>query len=721
MSAMNRIIEALRSHGCDPKPRGRGYRARCPAHDDRNPSLDVDEGDEGRVLMTCRAGCDNKHIVAKIGKTMADLMPDHQGGTSGNTRRTATKAKRPFDTLEAAIQAGERSTKGTHAATYIYKAREGSVVGAVVRFDLPTPGGEKQTKTFRPFHFVQEGWRFGDPHGGFPLYRLHLLARDGSRRVDLFEGEKCADAAAEIGLNSTSIAHGARGIKTTDLSPLTEQTVYLWPDHDKAGEAWAQELAAALRDIGCKVYICRIPGLPDKGDIVDALGVDGPWHDLDAAECRELMGAIVEAAPVWRAPEGARDTARSAATTTGLGLRAKPMSEIEPAPVMWLWPDRIPLAKVSIFAGEPGKNKSTIALDIAARVSTGCGWPDAQGVTYEPGSVLLISAEDGAADTIRPRLDLAGADVSRIKWVEGTDAIPPFDPEQAVKPEPELRPFDISQDIADLEQTISNTPNCRLVLLDPIGAFLGDSTNSHRDADVRRLLHPLSMLAERTGVAVVAIMHFRKSGGSGVHAVQGSIAWTAAARAVWGFMEDFDNPHLGRLMLPMKMNLARDTNGLGCRIESGDNGHPYIEWYPVPVEMTYDEAMAEAARLQAETERRAPGPVPEALNTAVSWLEDALADGPRQVREIEGVAKTAGISEGTLKRARRKLNVISEPGAGRIYWMRMPEQVEQDSPEHERPAQPAPCDLYTTSEPAPPVAENPTNGSESKGGSGCTS
>jgi len=295
------------------------------------------------------------------------------------------------------------------------------------------------------------------------------------------------------------------------------------------------------------------------------------------------------------------------------------LAEIEPEPVQWLWPNRFALGKLTIVAGDPGLGKSFLTMDIAARVSTGAGWPDRPGEPFEPGGVIILSAEDDPADTIIPRLIAAQADRTKIKALKA---------------------------VRDL---------------DPITAYTGQ-TDSHKNAETRGLLAPLSDLAAKHDVAMVAVSHLNKGGhGPAIYRTMGSLAFVAAARAVWAITKD-ENDLARRLMVSVKNNLARDPGGLAYHLYSeGDDTVPALAWDAEPVTITADDALAPPA----------PGPEPDERAEAIEWLRAALADGPRLGKEVEEEATEGrGFSKGTLRRAREALKVQSARSAEdrRYYW-----------------------------------------------------
>ena len=314
------------------------------------------------------------------------------------------------------------------------------------------------------------------------------------------------------------------------------------------------------------------------------------------------------------------------------------MADVQPQPISWLWPGRIALGKITLIAGDPGLGKSLLTVTMAAIVSKGQAWP-LNGPPAPIGSVVLLSAEDDPADTIRPRLDAAMADCARIHVLQ---AIRDTDDEDA----PIQRLFSFKRDIQRLEELLPTLPNCRLLIIDPVSAYL-DGTESHNNGDIRGLLAPLADLAARHGVAVVLVQHLNKnSGTSAMYRSMGSIAFIAAARAAYIVTKDRNNPDR-RLVMPVKNNLARDDTGLAYSVLTAENEAPVIQWEEEPVIMTADEALT-----PADSEEEKTG-----TDWAVEVLEIVLKDGPISSTSVHKEAKQANISPKALRRAQERLGI----------------------------------------------------------------
>jgi hypothetical protein len=330
-----------------------------------------------------------------------------------------------------------------------------------------------------------------------------------------------------------------------------------------------------------------------------------------------------------------------------LGTR---LSTVKPERVEWLWPGRIPRGKLTLVDGDPGLGKSVLTMDLAARVSSGQPMPGEErqaGEDREPAGVVLLTAEDGLADTVVPRLQAAGADLERILALE---AVP------ETLPRPPRLPDD-SDWIAQSVQQVS----AALVIIDPLMAFLSGKVNSHRDQDCRLALHPLAKMAEKTGAAVVVIRHLNKAtGGSPLYRGGGSIGIIGAARSGLLVARDPDDPER-RVLASLKCNLAKLPPSLAYSISPADNGAIRVGWVG-------ESAHTAASLLAVPQSDEDKG----AVQDAVEVLRSIISSGQRPADEVKREARNAGVSERTLYRAKSVLGVCSRLvgfGAdGKWYW-----------------------------------------------------
>lgn len=698
-----RLLTALRSKGYDPKPSGEGWSCRCPAHEDRSPSLSIGTGADGHALVKCHAGCQTADVLAAIGLTTRDLMPERDGPRQNGRAESVTASTvygtpRPdpsnegfvdvdtgdaretqYSTERDAVAALERR-HGPSSALWEYHDAAGERVGIVARWDAEN-GSKRILPASRNGTGPDAPWVLGGMPTPRPLYGLpELAAAPEGSSVYVTEGEKAADAVRACGLIATTSPHGSNAANTADWSPLAGRDVVILPDHDNAGEKYAADVASLAAKTGARsVRVVRLAKrwseLPKGGDAADVLELEG----ADSLR-KGIESLTADAKPI----EPKRPS-------VGGHAIVKRLADVKPERVSWLWPGRFALGKLTLIAGDPGLGKSFLTLDMAARVSTGRGWPDAEGERFEPGGVVLLSAEDGLADTIRPRLDAAGADVTNIVALEAVRG----ESDRGIEME---RTFDLSTDIKELEDAIQSVKECKLVVIDPVTAYLG-GTDSHKNGEIRGLLAPLSALAERHGIAIVAVTHLNKSnGGPAIYRAMGSLAFTAAARAAWSVSKDPDDP-ARRLLLPIKNNIAPDVGGLAYRIEPvGVDGCPVVSWEPESVDFNADDALSANSKCGGERTER---------DDAADWLRELLADGPCSSKDVESETKAAGFSMSTVRRAKAAIGVKARKldfGAGWAW-----ELPEEDA--HTKPKMPTPESVSTFAE-GDRLRTNPFNGDD---------
>jgi putative DNA primase/helicase len=317
--------------------------------------------------------------------------------------------------------------------------------------------------------------------------------------------------------------------------------------------------------------------------------------------------------------------------------------------IKWLWQDRFAIGKLGIIAGLPDEGKGQTLAYIAAQVTNGGKWPMNEGRSPQ-GSLVVFSDEDDPNDTLVPRFAAAGADLDRVHIVK------------MVRDDKTGRLFSLVSDLEALRRKILEIGDVRLVLIDPISAYLGvGKVNSFHTADVRGVLTPLTTLAIETKVAIISVMHFNKKIDvtNALLRISDSLAFGAVARHVYGVIDDTENER--KLFVRAKNNVAAKTKNktlayrFGARMvgkdeDTGDDiMAPYVLWEPQYVDVTAVEAMQSAVESKS----------PAARDEAKKFLSDILAKGPVLKTEIEEAAEANGIAEKTLYRAKSDLKVIA--------------------------------------------------------------
>jgi len=345
------------------------------------------------------------------------------------------------------------------------------------------------------------------------------------------------------------------------------------------------------------------------------------------------------------------------------------LANVEPEMISWLWAGWIPLGKLAVLDGDPGVGKSTLTLDIAARVTTDRTMPD--GTASDIGAaadVVLVSAEDGIADTLRPRADAAGADVNRIHMltdVAGHDQDRPFD----------VQPWSMPRDLDVLQQLVARS-GARLVVIDPLNAVLGSAVDSYRDQDVRGALKPLSRMAEETGAAVVVVRHLTKGGGgNALYRGGGSIGIIGAARAGLLVAKDPDDESgASRVLVSTKSNVAQMPTAMSYELVSAEeHGCASVAWLG-------NSAHSAAALLSEPSDEGDRSEQAEIADQLSEWIAE---EGQLAVEEARFRLKRAGYgaSARTIQRAARRAGLAtSKPnGVGRKRYYYRPDSVDTPS------------------------------------------
>src|SRR5215204_3290222 len=460
------------------------------------------------------------------------------------------------------------------------------------------------------------------------------MMRDVQKTLYITEGDKKADALASVGeccialqgVECWRVVEDWEEVKLYGREAVIafDADVMVNPNVQKA----LQGLAAFLRERGALVRYLLWPERyrGTKIGIDDYLAAGGSVLDLykTAQEYPDI-----EAIPV------------------GIML-----SEVQAETVEWLWERRIPLGKITVLDGDPGLGKSVLTTDLAARLTTGRAMP--QGFRKrQPAGVVILSAEDGAGDTIRPRFDAAGGDPAKVVLL-GTEET-----------------LGIPEDLDTIERAIKQV-DAKLVIVDPIMAFLGEDVNPNSDKEVRRALTPVKQLAERLSVAVLIVRHLNKTpGGNHLYRGGGSIGIIGAARVGLLVGPQPDDDDL-RVLAGQKSNLGPPPEGLKYRIVTAPNDSAQVK-YEGTVELKPQDLLKGP---QDEEER-------SAADEARDFLRSVLAGSVRkESNSVKAEAKSLGISETTLNRVKRFIGVKSGKN-GETGFLSLPEDYKGDSRPHD--------------------------------------
>lgn len=326
--------------------------------------------------------------------------------------------------------------------------------------------------------------------------------------------------------------------------------------------------------------------------------------------------------------------------------------------VDWLWPNRFPLRMLSLMAGIGGVGKSTLALYMAAQITTGRPWiDDPPGTTHEPGDAIILSAEDRPGDIIIPRLMAMQADISRVCILKGSK-ITMDDGRVGL-----VGIDDLSKtgDLDLLLEVLDKAPNPKIAFIDPYTSYMGTKSDSNDNIAVRAFLRPLGEIAADYNISMIGITHLnKKEDSSAAFRLLGSVGQQNAARMCWLVAQDPDAEDR-RYMVWLKGNCCPRQSGLAYRLINvpvKQPGTERTEFYSQvclekePVHLTAEELLAP---------RPQKGGRPKKQTDASEWLESFLSEGPVDSKLIFEEGDALGYSKRTLERVKKSMGIDGIP------------------------------------------------------------
>ena len=580
------------------KRSGGGYSARCPAHEDKNASLSVKQGDNGGVVLHCHAGCTPEQVVGALGLSMKDLFPD------GDRPR---QEYRPRPT--------SREDRGRIAAQYDYTDENGQLLARKTRWE--TAVGGKRKKTFTWGHPAGQGFQSGRNGMAVP-YRLPELVK--AETVFLCEGEKDVDNLTAQGLAATCTPDGAgTGSKWRDTyTPyFAGKTVYILQDNDDVGKKFAQYEAEKLSPVAQEVKVLDLtalwPQLPEHGDISDVM------EHLGATQALADLLELADKAPGWEPPPPEKSPFLSSFHTLS------DFTEEEPS---WLVEGWIPEGQITLLAADGGTGKTTLWCNLVAALSSGrpC-LLDSPDVKREPLKVAFFSTEDSVKKKLKRQLRQAGANEDNILTTDfssgGGDA---------------LRELKLGSD--RLREVIANFRPA-LCVFDPIQGFLPSRVNMGSRNEMRDCMAPLIALGEEFGTAFFIVCHTNKRMGASDRSRLADSAdlWDVARSVLM----------MGYTGEPGQRYLSHEKNNYADRQETlllsfGEGGQLVKEGTTWKRDREFMQ--------EAVTQRSAPQ-----REECKAFLLEKLGERGNSMasKELENLAKAAGYSRATIRRAKDEL------------------------------------------------------------------
>jgi putative DNA primase/helicase len=565
---------------------GRGGSWPCPAHDDRNPSLSITNGDKG-VLVCCHAGCTTDDVVAALGLTMADLFDE--------TRSNGRQARQVQD-------------------TYDYTDEAGNLLFQTVRY-VP--------KDFRQRRPDGRGdWLWNLVGARRVLYRLPdvIAAVAAGDQVWVVEGEKDVDALVAAGAVATCNPMGADSGTGNKWLPehtatLAGADVVVVADRDAQGRRHARYVASQLEQAGCTVHVAEA-----------AEGKDASTH---------LAVGLGIADFVLLDPDEPGDDDRSG-EAPALGLTLVPAGSVPADRPYWAWERRIPVGGTTLMPGREGLGKTALTCWVMARLTRGELPGEWLG---RPADVVYIGTEDDRASVLVPRLIAADADLARVQFVDIPGGLT----------------FSVGVDTPILTKALTGR-DVALVVVDPLDGHL-QGVDTHRKAEVQQSVAKLAQLAQEIRCGALGLAHLNKGDTRDLLArVVGSVGFTTSVRSVLGVGEHPDDPQ-HRVCVVGKANMTDKSTVPAVRftVEGTFIAHPDGG---APIDTGLAVILGEELGVDPNAVIDSGTPAERtALEEAVEWLDDVLAEGPVSSTDVKKWAKAADIKERTLQRARNRVGV----------------------------------------------------------------
>lgn len=583
------------------------YMACCPVksahkHGDRAPSLSVGKGNNGSIVFYCQGGCSQESVLQALGLSMKDLFPD-----GDRPRFDRRQEHRPRPT--------SREDKGRIAAQYDYTDENGQLLARKTRWE--TAVGGKRKKTFTWSHPEGQGFQSGRNGMAVPYHLPELVKAE---TVFLCEGEKDVDNLTAQGLAATCSPDGAgTGSKWRDTyTPyFAGKTVYILQDNDEVGKKFAQYEAEKLSPVAQEVKVLDLtalwPGLPEHGDISDVM------EHLGATQALADLLELADKAPGWEPPPPEKSPFLSSFHTLS------DFTEEEPS---WLVEGWIPEGQITLLAADGGTGKTTLWCNLVAALSSGrpC-LLDSPDVKREPLKVAFFSTEDSVKKKLKRQLRQAGANEGNILTTDfssgGGDA---------------LRELKLGSD--RLREVIASFRPA-LCVFDPIQGFLPSRVNMGSRNEMRDCMAPLIALGEEFGTAFFIVCHTNKRMGASDRSRLADSAdlWDVARSVLM----------MGYTGEPGQRYLSHEKNNYADRQETlllsfGEGGQLVKEGTTWKRDREFMQ--------EAVTQRSAPQ-----REECKAFLLEKLGERGNSMasKELENLAKAAGYSRATIRRAKDEL------------------------------------------------------------------
>lgn len=680
-------VDTVLAHFRGVESNGSGWKCLCPGHPDDKPSLGVDIGDNGGILLHCHAGCTTEHVLEASGLTWGDLFADGVDRHTSSARRRFHVLEEEDYELRHRVYSELLDGLQLHPADHHDLRQRGLSDAAIDQNGYKSASSADLSAVtgtvLRPMFRDQLSRVPGFAHDGFsikpaPIEGLFIPIRDGAGRIYALEvrtgreGKKYQWFSTRNGESSSgqpvhvplSFPEGeVRTVRVTEGPLKADVASHLDPTVPilavASVGAWGQILPT-LKTLnppdGVRLAFDsdwhRKPQVRQQmADFWSAMEKDGlkpvleDWNEWDGKGIDDLLMSGKHPRIDSITKDKIRPPVESLYPDDG-STHTRLLADVPVKKIDWLWKGWLPADEITILDGDPGVGKSQLVCQIIKAVTRGkvLAGEDPKTEKRTPGNVLVLSAEDDPGAILRPRLEAVDADLGRVLLWENTQEKDAKYSRMPAFPTDEER-------LAGLIRR----DGIRLVVVDPLYSYTDAKRNVYHDTESRAIMNSLARVVQDTGTAVLVLRHLNKAQGQkALYRGSGNIGVAATARVVWLMGRHYTLTAEQRVLAMEKNNYSRFPPSLKLEIKPFGEGLSLIDFVGT--------VLLSADDLTASPNKK------EGFDSAAEFLKEILANGPMPAKTVESMGKKHHFTINQLIYAKETAGVTSVKVADAWEW-----------------------------------------------------